>query len=132
LCWHALQLYTQADNAIRLHSFDVAAEMLERALQDDPNFASAQLLLGFAYADAGNDPKSAPYFERAFELADTVTDRERFFILGSYYEAVGHNPQKVVDAYETLLQLYPDHFWGTHNLSGWYESMGRMEDAARL
>lgn len=129
---HALQLYTQADNAMRVGSVEVAAEMLERAIQEDPKFASAWLLLGFAYADAGDEPKSAPYFKRAFELADTVTDRERFFILGSYYEAAGHNPQKAVESYETLLRLYPDHFWGIHSLAGWYIGTGRMEEFARL
>lgn len=128
---HALQLYTQADKAMRSGSFDVAAELLERAIREDPNFASAWLLLGFAYADARNEPKSAPYFKRAFELADTVPDRERFFILGSYYEAPGHNPQNAVHAYETLVQLYPDHFWGVHSVIGWYEFVGRMDEAAK-
>jgi len=41
-----------ADKDIKLQQ--VAIELLEPALQEDPSFASAHLLLGYAYYNSGN------------------------------------------------------------------------------
>jgi DNA-binding winged helix-turn-helix (wHTH) protein/tetratricopeptide (TPR) repeat protein len=130
---HALQLYTRADQLIwRDNNQAAAAELLERAIAEDPGFASAHLLLGWTYHNGERDPEAQPEFKRALDLADTTSDRERFFILGSYYQGVTKETQKAIDAYETCLQLYPDHFWCAHNLAGQYVGLGRPEDAARL
>ena len=86
-----------ADKDIKLQQ--VAIELLERALQEDPSFASAHLLLGYAYYNSGDGTKGRSEFQRAFALADSVTDRERFFILASYYEANVHDLDKSVAAY---------------------------------
>jgi len=127
---HALQLYTQADQAMRLEdaSSHAAIDLLERALQEDPNFASAHLLLGYAYFNTGHKTESKPEFERAFELADSVSDRERFFILGSYYQMV-NDPERAIAAFEALLRLYPDHYWCLPNLQGLYVGSNRWQDA---
>ena len=59
-----------------------------------------------------------------------MSERERYFILGSYHHMLGHASQAALDehlatieyeqaatAYEALLGLYPDHFWGANNLA---------------
>src|SRR5215831_7899755 len=130
---HALQLYTRANDLIwRDNNRSAAAELLVRALAEDPGFASAHLLLGWTYHNSERDPEAKSEFKRALDLAETTSDRERFFILGSYYQAVTKETQKAIDAYETCLQLYPDHFWCAHNLAHQYVGLGRPEDAARL
>jgi DNA-binding winged helix-turn-helix (wHTH) protein/tetratricopeptide (TPR) repeat protein len=130
---HALQLYTQANELIlRDDNQAAAAELLERAIAEDLGFASAHLLLGWTYHNGERDPEAQLEFKRALDLADTTSDRERFFIIGSYYQAVAKETQKAIDAYETCLQLYPDHFWCAHNLAHQYVELGRPEDAARL
>jgi DNA-binding winged helix-turn-helix (wHTH) protein/tetratricopeptide (TPR) repeat protein len=128
LSLHALQLYTQA-----LQSTDeVAAGLLERALQDDPRFASGHLLLASIYRTSDKWTEAEAHYQKAFELADFTTDRERFFILGSYYWAVTRETQKAADAYETCLQLYPDHFRCADSLAHLYVGLGSVEDATRL
>ena len=129
---HALQLYTQADELMRLDKRHAAAQLLERTLEEDPEFASAHVLLGYAYSNTGNDRNVVPHFRRAFELADSVTDRERFFILATYYDTVAKDPEKSAQAYEALLRLYPDHYWGTRNLSSLYRKLHRNEEYAQL
>lgn len=129
---HALQLYTQADGLMRLDKQDAAAELLEQALSEDPGFASAHLLLAYTYGNRGMDAKAAPEFQRAFDLAYSTPDRERFFILASYYDAIEKDAPKAIEAYEALLRLYPDHYWGTGNLRGLYAQLYRNEQYAHL
>ena len=67
---------------------------------------------------------------RAVDLADTATDRERLFILATYY-GVQKSP-KMTDAYEALLRLYPDHYWAANNLENEYWLSGRWSDVVAL
>ena len=131
---HALQLYSQADALMRRpeNKQAVAAELLKQAIADDPNFASAQLLLGYTYSNRGNDAQARPEFQRALELADTASDRERLFIQASYYDIVQKDAPKAIEAYETLLQLFPDHYWAGNNLQQAYKRAGRWDERWRL
>src|SRR5262249_17837562 len=72
--------------------------------------------------------EAALHFDKAFELATSTTDRERYFILGSYYSFKGDSAQ-AIDAYQVLVQLYPDDFWGINNLASELMRAGRTEDA---
>lgn len=132
---HALQLYSKADALLRLPGTGqqaVAAELLERAITEDPSFASAHLLLGWTYGNRGLQAQSKVEFQRAFELADSTSERERFFILGSYYEAAKNDLPKAIEAYEALLRLYPDHYWAANNLEGIFRSYGKWNETWRL
>ncbi len=149
---HALQLYTQANELIRL-SVDsdqqfitneaAAAELLKQALGDDPNFASAHLLLAYTYSNRATscqnsrcssdlNEKARPEFQRAFDLADTTSDRERLFIEATYYGAVKKDFPKNAEILEALLRLYPDHYWAANNLKGIYDESGRWDDYLKL
>lgn len=132
----ALQLYSRAARLVDrglLQNEQIAALLLQQALQEDPNFASAQLLLGYAYLNQGLVGEAAPHFRRAFELADTTSERERYFILASYYgEPPVNQLQKAAELYETLLRLYPDHPWAANNLANVYGRMGQRDIASEL
>jgi tetratricopeptide (TPR) repeat protein len=71
------------------------------------------------------------YAETALRLSETTSERERLFIRGSYYDLLGQR-EKAIAAFEALLSLYPDDFWGTNNLAGLYSSEGRFRDAVEL
>ena len=127
---HALQLYSQADNLMRLglDTQDSAGALLHQALSEDPNFASAHLLLAYTYSHRSMDAKARPEFQRALELADSVSDRERMFILASYYQEVQKDAYRAIQAYEALLRIYPDHYWAADNLSDLYVNRGSRDD----
>ena len=71
------------------------------------------------------------YAERAFRLADTTIDTERYFILGSYYQ-MKPDIEKAVAAYEALLRLNPRQYWALGNLGRLYRAMGRHTTASEL
>ena len=124
----ALQSYSRAMANIEADKWEAAASLLEQAVAVDPSFASAHILLAHCYSNFGKFEQAAPHYEKAFELADTTTDRERYFILGSYYQRFHYDPDRAIHAYEVLVNLYPDHFWGVHNLTFLYWLRGRWRD----
>lgn len=136
----ALQLFSQANRAIAPPGggYDLAAPLLEEALKEDPNFASAHLWLSYAYGNLRftKDPtlfeKQEQHMKRAMELAGTVSERERMFIEASYYQAQQRQAD-AVQAFETLVRAYPDHIWGQSNLEQMYSyyRFGRFDDVER-
>ncbi len=92
-------------------------ELLKQAIAKDPEFASAHIFLAWAIRDQ-DKPADAymKHAEQAVQLAGTISDRERYYIQGSYSEMKGEF-EKAIHAYEALLSLYPDHFWANRNLA---------------
>jgi DNA-binding winged helix-turn-helix (wHTH) protein len=129
----ALQLYTNADRLIRENKQAAAAELLKQAIDEDPGFASAHILLGWALKNQEKpDKEYVPYAKRAFELSEQTSERERYFIQGSYHQIL-HQVKEAAASYEALLRLYPDHFWGASNLEDLYKvQLDQPQDRARL
>jgi DNA-binding winged helix-turn-helix (wHTH) protein/tetratricopeptide (TPR) repeat protein len=124
----ALQFYSKGIAFINRDEWSSGTEMLKRAVEEDPDFASAHVYLAHCYANAGKDKEATTHFDRAFELASSTTDRERYFILGSYYGFKGDSA-RAIDAYDVLVQIFPDDFWGVNNLAFELMGAGRQEDA---
>ena len=105
----ALQLFSEADALIALQQgkSDVAEELLRQAVAEDPDFASGYMHLAWSIRNQRRPaPEYLPPAERAVALAERVSERERYFILGSYHNMLGQDEQAVT-AYEALLRLYP-------------------------
>jgi tetratricopeptide (TPR) repeat protein len=121
----ALQLYSQGDGLLREHKPQEAAAVLREAIREDPEFASAHVLLAHVLANLGRDAEAAPHFQRALALAERTTERERLFILSSSYEKYHGDSEKAAETLEILLRLYPDHYWAATNLASAYVSNPR-------
>ena len=128
----ALRLYSRADALIDLGSYGAAEELLRQAIVEDPDFASAHMLLADTMANQSRPPTEImPEAETAFRLSRQASIRERYFIRGSYYGFRGEH-DKAIAGYEALLSLYPDHYWAISNLSYEYRALGREVDGARM
>lgn len=124
----ALRLYSQGMALVNERKWPQAAAMLEQAIAEDSEFASAHIYLAHSLSNLRRHEEAGPHYERAFALADKTTDRERYFILGSYYSRFLNDYIKAVEAYEVLVRLYPDDYWGTNNLVALYAPMGRIAE----
>jgi tetratricopeptide (TPR) repeat protein len=130
----ALQLYSRADSLMgRVNdSQGGAEELLRHAVAEDPSFASAYILLAHAINNQNRPLEEfLPYAETAFRLSETTSDRERYFIRGSYYYFLGQR-DKAIAAWEALVDLYPDHGWAVGNLSNLYELPQDLEKAVQV
>jgi len=126
----ALQLYTQGEALGRIqHNWPVAEQLFRQALAEDPEFASAYTMLAWSLRNQ-NKPEEEwkPPSDRALQLSERVSERERYFIQGSYY-SMRRQEDKAVPVYEALLKRYPDHYWGRNNLAIAYLILHRFQDA---
>jgi tetratricopeptide (TPR) repeat protein/DNA-binding winged helix-turn-helix (wHTH) protein len=84
-----------------------AIELLRRAIDLDPQFAMAYARIGFTYCvtDFLRD-KGKPYLERAFQLSDRLTEKDKLNIVAWYAIAQGDYPE-AVRTYRHLIDEYP-------------------------
>ncbi len=64
---------------------------LKRATEIDPAFAMAYAYLGRLHSDLGEPETGAQNIAKAYELRDSVSDRENYFITFSYHRQVTRN-----------------------------------------
>jgi DNA-binding winged helix-turn-helix (wHTH) protein len=102
----------------------------QRAIEIDPNFASAYAALGRMYGDIGETLLSAQNTSKAYQLRNRTSDQERFFIFVNYHLQVTGNLEKAQQACELWKQAYP-RAWLPHALlsGAIYTSLGRYEQS---
>ena len=102
----ALQLFSQADALIPQGKDDVAEQLLKQAVAEDPKFASGYTHLAWTIRNQGrSEEEYRPHAERAIELSEKVSERERYFILGSYYHMLGQDEKAITGAFTMTLSL---------------------------
>jgi tetratricopeptide (TPR) repeat protein len=82
-----------------------------------------------AYSNLGYQSEAERRLDRAFELKDRVSERERHYIEADYYRRSEQTFDKAIDAYEKLLAVYPDDHVGNNNLGVVYNSIEEYEKA---
>jgi serine/threonine protein kinase/tetratricopeptide (TPR) repeat protein len=103
----------------------------KRAVDLDPNFAMAYARIGVHYFNQEEMETSKEYIQKAHDLRDRVSERERLYIDEKYYNYVTGEIDKAVETLQTWTKLYPDDFVPHNNLSINYRFYGRYEDALR-
>lgn len=103
----------------------------KRAVDLDPNFAMAYARIGVHYFNQRQVETCKEYIQKAYELRDRVSERERLYIAEKYYNYVSGEVEKAVETMQTWTKLYPDDFVPHNNLSIAYKMLGRHEDALR-
>jgi len=95
-----------------------AIEFYEKAVAVDAGFASAYNELSIKYSELGMRSEEKKYLQKAFELRDRVSDKERYVIEGNFYLYSEKTYDKAIEALNKLLELYPENSDGI-NLLGW-------------
>jgi eukaryotic-like serine/threonine-protein kinase len=106
-----------------------AIPYFNHALELDPTFALAEGRLGAIYANLREFEQSRVHTQRAFELSDHVTERERLYLRGSYHHHVTGQFDEAVGAYRLWTQLYPQDWMPYHNLGFLARRVGQFDEA---
>jgi tetratricopeptide (TPR) repeat protein len=106
-----------------------AIPLYRRAVELDPNFAIAYAALGITYGTAREYELAAQSSQRAFDLRERVSERERFYIAARYYMDVLDDGDKAIEVLELWKQTYPRDFVPRTNLAARYCAIGQHERA---
>lgn len=121
----ALRCYTQGIQ-VQNSQFDYKESIswFQKAIELDPNFAMAYWSAGEAYGDLGETDSAKQYMQKAFELRDPVSQREKWLIEGVYYYHVTGDILKARRSFELLINLYPDSQYGHGSVADIAEMLG--------
>ena len=72
-----------------------------------------------------------PYIQKAYDLRDRVSRRERLYIAEKYYNYITGELDKAGETLQAWSKLYPDDFVPHNNLSINYRTLGRNEEALK-
>ncbi|MGB9234931.1 MAG: protein kinase [Terriglobales bacterium] len=100
----------------------------QRAVEIDPNFAMAYARLGTVYSNLQQTQLSEQNRQKAFELRDRASEREKLYIMSHYYADSGQL-DKGITAYELYCQTYPRDPTPFSNLAEIYSRLGQFDNA---
>ena len=100
----------------------------QRAIEIDPNFAMAYARLGAVYNNLGQTQSSEQNRQKAFELRDRASEREKLYITSHYYADSGQL-DKGITALELYRQTYPRDPIPFNNLAAIYNRLGQFDNA---
>ncbi len=135
----ALKAYTLSTETMQEKSEVVAIPMMKHAIELDPNFAMAYYKMGIMYSNIGEGTLASQYSQKAYDLRERVSEREKFRITGNYYRSVTGELEKAVQTCELWAQNYPRDpvppaYLGLfHSVMGQYEkSVAEELESSRL
>jgi eukaryotic-like serine/threonine-protein kinase len=129
----AFRAYALGDKAhVNAHDIPDAEGHYLRAIELDPNFAMAYARLGVVYINSNQVAKANKYFAKAYALSKNVSERERLYITGHYYQNVTGNMPKVIEALQESIQTYPSQVDSYINITAAYTALGEFQKALPL
>ena len=126
--FEALKAYSLGEKAARKEGFAEAIPFDKHAVELDPNFGLSYKDLGIAYFNLGQTELARENIQRAFDLRERATEREKLAISGSYYNLVTGQLDEALQTYQLWVQLYPRDD-DAHGSYAWVlDSLGRIEE----
>ena len=126
----ALQAYGLARRTMTQNAdFNASIPLFQRAISLDPKFSMAYASLGTVYHNLGEDKLAAEAAMKAYDLRNTVSEREKFYIESHYEQFVVNDLQKTIEVYQLWAQTYPRESVPHTNMGVCYQSLGAHDKA---
>lgn len=127
----ALKAYAMANEERAKGSPEEAATLYKRAIELDPNFAMAYARMAVFHGNREELEQAQPYAQKAYDLRDRVSERERFYISEKHANYVTGDIDKAVEVLQTWARLYSNDFTPHNNLALRYMYFGRYDEALK-
>jgi len=124
----ALKAFSLSREKILAGDNEGAIRYARRAVELDPNFASAYRALAAYYGNLG-DERRTENARKAYELRNRVSERERLMIEELYYAMVARDTSRRIETLQTVTQSYPSYPVGWNQLGDAFSSSGDIEKA---
>jgi tetratricopeptide (TPR) repeat protein len=125
----ALKLYTLARQQVASGKHLEAIPFYKKALEIDPNFATAYSALSVFYANTNQWNLAREMASKAYELRETVSENEKLRINVFYYNFVTGEMDKSLENLQLWRKTYPSQIAPPINLSDRFEKIGQYEKA---
>ena len=128
----SVEAYRYYADAIDLHyraRYAQALPLMQKAVEIDPNFALAHAKLAVLHSNLGNGKLRREHGQRALELSERLTSRERLYVEGVHYSAQPETLARAIDAYRRNTELHPLHTASRNNLAVLYNGLQRYDEA---
>ena len=119
----ALKAFTQGDELREKGDALPPVALYKRAVELDPNFAIAYARIGNQYVTVGEQDLARQNFQKAFELRERASEREKLYITEKYYDGTGQLEQ-AIQTMELYVQTYPSDQTPYVNLAVAYQTLG--------
>ena len=127
----AYKYYSEGRKAHKRSDYSDAILNYSRAIEIDSEFAMAYRFLATCYSSIGYIKKYADNLQKAIDLSDRLTERERLQIQGRFQQSSGML-ENAIETYEKLLESCPDDILTLHNLADSYREKGDLDKAIVL
>ena len=135
----ALKAYSQGREMSFTKGHDSALPFYKRAVELDPNFASAYAAISRVYFIRAEVGLAAENARKAYELRQKVSERERLHIEALYYTTATGELEKAAQVLDLYQQTYPRDFWPwaesgfvSASLGDWEKALQEARETIRL
>jgi len=125
----ALKSYSMASKVRYENGGADALALCQRAVELDPDFASAYARLSALYRNKHQPERAAEYGRKAFELRDRVTESEKFNLQFIYFANVTGQLDELIQSNKLWSLTYPRNGAAFSNLAQAYGIAGDYENA---
>jgi serine/threonine protein kinase/tetratricopeptide (TPR) repeat protein len=127
----ALKAFSQGNEQRMADKQNEAISFYKRATELDPNFALAYARLAVIYSNFFQTELAAQYSQKAYDLRDRVSERERYYISEKYTSYVTGDREEVISVLKAWAQSYPNDYIPHNNLAANYNLLGQYEDSLK-
>jgi eukaryotic-like serine/threonine-protein kinase len=125
----ALRAYSEGSESFDRGDMKASQVLLQRAIQLDPNFASAYKSLSSTYYNLGDTGQASTIIKKAFDLRDRTSERERLNIEIAYYYFGTYDWEAAARSLKLYLDIYPNSPANWGNLCNLYTQLGQYSPA---
>jgi serine/threonine protein kinase/tetratricopeptide (TPR) repeat protein len=123
----AMQAYALGDEKRAREGDLPSLPFFKHAAELDPNFAMAFARVGAIYANLGEFRLAEENSQKAYDLRERTSEREKFYIIAHYYQSVTGEVQKAIENYELWIQTYPRDYPPRNNIAVDYAQTGEFQ-----
>jgi DNA-binding winged helix-turn-helix (wHTH) protein/tetratricopeptide (TPR) repeat protein len=128
----ALKAYSLGRKAFNAKGPAACLPYDQRAIELDPNFAMAYLLLGYDYTNLSEVGRAVEYLTKAFQLREHASEMEKLEITATYYRNVTGELDKAAQISQEWIESYPRDVDAYIALDLVYGAQGQYEKAAEI
>ena len=127
----ALKAFTQGNEQRNQGKQAESIPFYKRAIELDPNFGLAYARLAVTYSNLFQPELAAQYSQKAYDLRDRVSERERYYISEKYASYVTGDRDEAITVLQAWVQSYPNDYVPHNNLAVNYCLAGRNDECLK-